>query len=611
MKKKIMLFFVLFFLPSLVSAKVAIKQYLYDATVEPNGDVSVQELFFLEGDFNGFERIINFKNSSAPVFDGSESSFAGSDIYNGTSIELKEVQAFNLDSISINDFGKAGIKFQPVTTANSGDYRVYTKTLTSTGIIVKMFNPSHFGTRVFSLSYRIKNMAIRHKDIAELGYNIFSNELNNDIEKFEFYLHLPNNQKELRAWGHGPLNGYTKNINQETVYLRIDGLTAKTAIDVRAVFDLGVISQSVKESNVNGLESILKIEKKKAEDANKIRERDRIIANTVMVFRRIWIVGVFLLFGYCYRKYDKEYKSVFQGEYYRDFPAEYGPEVVGYLFHRYITDADFSASILSLIQRKKLKLEEPSKKEYELTLLNVDGLTKPEEELLELLFDQKEVGQKMTLAELKKKAKKHPETYSKSYETWKTKAKREAQKEDFFERNDTSKAFFFLYCVVGFLLAFYSITLEAYIAESFVTIFLAVVFCGYFLSFSRRTKHGNEDYHKWKALKKFMVDFGTMNEKELPEIHLWEKYLVYAVTLGCAKKLANAMAVKVQNYSATSYYFDPLDYLMFSNFSRQVNQTIQTSISTANTQNSSSGGFGGGFSSGGGSFGGGGGGGSF
>ena len=35
-----------------------------------------------------------------------------------------------------------------------------------------------------------------------------------------------------------------------------------------------------------------------------------------------------------------------------------------------------------------------------------------------------------------------------------------------------------------------------------------------------------------------MLDFGRMDTKDLPEIVLWEKYLAYAVTLGCADKLA-------------------------------------------------------------------------
>lgn len=611
MKKKIILFLCLFLFPSFTLAKEGIKEYIYDATVEPNGDVSVQELFVLEGEFNGFERILNYRNSNTQVFDGSIRSFEGSDIYNGDDITVQKIQSFDLDSITVDDLSKTGNIFSKVNSASKGEVGVYTLSTHTNGVSVKMFNPSNYGRRAFYLSYVIKNMAIRHLDVAELGFNIFSDELTEDVAKFEFYLHLPNNKTELRAWGHGPLNGYTKNIDQTTVYLRVDDLAAHTSIDLRAVFDLDVISSSTKESNVEALPSILKVETIRADEANKQRERQKLILAIVTTIRRLWLVGLFGFAFYCYKKYDKEYKSDFSGDYYRDFPKEYGPEVVGYLFRKYINEDDFSASILSLIQRKKLKLEEIAKKDYELTLLATDQITKQEESLLSFMFEKVEVGQTVTLTELKKQAKKNPESYYNDYQAWKSTATKAARKENFFEQHYGIKVLLFTYCIFGFALSIVELSLEGQILESVISIILSVLFSIYFLAFNRRTKVGNDDFQKWKALKKFMIDFGTMDDKELPEIYLWEKYLVYAVSLGCAKKLAKTMKIKMQAYQSNIVGFDPINFIIFSDFSHQVNNTVHSSISAAQTQMSSSSGYGGGFSSGGGSFGGGGGGGRF
>ena len=107
-----------------------------------------------------------------------------------------------------------------------------------------------------------------------------------------------------------------------------------------------------------------------------------------------------------------------------------------------------------------------------------------------------------------------------------------------------------------------------------------------------------------------------MDEKTLPEIILWEKYLVYAVVLGCANKLSKTMKIKLEDMNV-DYTFS-FDAITLTNLNI-ISHAVSTSIHSARTYNSSSGssnwssgsGGGGGFSSGGGFGGGGGGGGRF
>ena len=111
-----------------------------------------------------------------------------------------------------------------------------------------------------------------------------------------------------------------------------------------------------------------------------------------------------------------------------------------------------------------------------------------------------------------------------------------------------------------------------------------------------------------------------MDEKELPEVVLWEKYLVYAVALGCADKLSKTMQIKIQqmNLSDTNL-IDPFIFTHFHMISAGVNSSLRRMYTSASSSSSSSGGSswssgsggGGGFSSGGGFGGGGGGGGRF
>jgi len=117
----------------------------------------------------------------------------------------------------------------------------------------------------------------------------------------------------------------------------------------------------------------------------------------------------------------------------------------------------------------------------------------------------------------------------------------------------------------------------------------------------------------------FLDDFGRFEEKELPEIILWEKYLVYATLFGLADKVSKAMEIKVKEFSNVdaSYTSSDIfwDYYFYTNLNRDLTRTINnchanaiSAVNRANSTSSSGSGFGGGFSGGGG-FGGGGGGG--
>lgn len=46
-----------------------------------------------------------------------------------------------------------------------------------------------------------------------------------------------------------------------------------------------------------------------------------------------------------------------------------------------------------------------------------------------------------------------------------------------------------------------------------------------------------EEAIKLKGLKKFLLDFSTMPEKEFIDVHLWENYLIFAQLFGIAKKV--------------------------------------------------------------------------
>ena len=171
--------------------------------------------------------------------------------------------------------------------------------------------------------------------------------------------------------------------------------------------------------------------------------------------------------------------------------------------------------------------------------------------------------------------------------------------------------------VIGGIYVIIVYTISANIlANSFLTNFylglfiISVIFGIYItilIKYKDRTKKGAIEYSKWMAHKRFLKDFGNFNEKELPEIALWERYLVTATILGCAKKVRKKMQLKIAsmpNYDDSIYLND--FYLLnrvSNNITRTVNRSINSAITKANiveTARSSGGGTGGGSSFGGG-----------
>lgn len=269
-KFKFILFFLALIIPFGVEA-YGIENYYIDATIEEDGDLLVQEYFNLTGEFNGFERIINYRNSDLYEFDPDMSSYGGSLIHNGSNVEILEVRAVSIDSnFSFNNVG--GDIFTKTYSASKGDYGVYEEEYETDGESILIYNPSSYN-KAFYIKYRIKNIAIRHNDVGEIGWNVVGNELSESVGRLKMYLHIPGNTN-VRAWAHGPLNGNVDIIDNETVLLTISNLSSYRAVDVRATFDLSVIDKSSKVTNVSALDKIILYETDKAEQANYERQNE-------------------------------------------------------------------------------------------------------------------------------------------------------------------------------------------------------------------------------------------------------------------------------------------------------------------------------------------------
>lgn len=127
------------------------------------------------------------------------------------------------------------------------------------------------------------------------------------------------------------------------------------------------------------------------------------------------------------------------------------------------------------------------------------------------------------------------------------------------------------------------------------------------------------DYSRLNSLKHFINNYSIMNDKDIEQVTLWEKYLAYSVSFGLASKIIRRMkgididdeiyqlvSEKTFNqYIYTDYYRFYNDSSLDRRFLKGYKDLLQSSIDTSSYYGGS--GNGGGFSGGGGGFSGGGG----
>ena len=798
--KKILFVFILL-IPLTVKADSGIENYYINAVLKENGDLVVEEYFYMNGDYNGMEREILFKNEDLYDFRSELDYYGGSKLHNADGLELIEIRALEQDE-NFNFSNINGDDFHEVSSASKGDYGVYTTDYFDTGNTYMIYLPSK-KNKAFYLKYTLKNLAVLHDDVGEIFWNAVGTKLRESINNLNVTITFPNNQNELLVWAHGPLNGNIKKVSNNTLMATVKNVRSYQAIDIRAVFDKEVIKDSLKKTNVLALDKIINYEEDLANQANYEREQKeylreqelykdleycnkyvnrscyqrlksdlKLITNQDVIkdiesklillekkvileeentakeytenalkyldyywyskaeeainvlenkelkeslnkdlnqalegilkkeeeFNKQNVIFVVILtiiglgtFIYIYLKVDKEEKVLFEHIYMREFPNNYSPSTVEYLFKKKITDKAISAEILNLIYKKIIIIKNTNERKNVVLEKNSNynlDLSNKEEALLKLLFGN---SSKTDLKAIKKMARNSSTVFISRWKKLQKELLNEALKEEIYvgdnkesnsKKNKNNNAVFslvvfwgFVFCaIIGgfFLTLLFVIIVIIYSRKTSITsvknrqsleykikkwgiitgivgiiisliglinylinnhflrmvqfgyiwlILMFIILIIYTILAKKKTLEGMDSFVKWKAFKKFLNDFGKFEKKELPEVILWEKYLVYATVLGCAKKLAKDMEIKVNDFDANSNYLETKMFIdNFTTISFIAHTTTRsmengyrsyTSSSSSGSNWSSGSGGGGGFSSGGGFGGGGGGGGRF
>lgn len=494
-----------------------------------------------------------------------------------------------------------------------------------------------YARRKFEISYTIQDAVKNYADASEFYWQFISTESAIPARYVTGTITLPTNvlvAEDFRVWAHGPLNGNIVKTSNSTVTFEVENLSSKTMLEARVVTPTYVFATNDNVSSENKLDFILAQEKTWADEANKKRELiakkqklAKLVAITFFILTNILGVVLSIILMKKLFKYKKQlqdapnFKPTMPSKYYRDIPNEKAsPAQAAFVYYFKTSSLSthipnvISATILDLCVKKYLTFEMLADKKNELKITltaNMDSSLLPKEELLIYqMLEKVSVKKEFTMKEFEKYCKNHSSSFLKQYNLIAPYAKNEVELQGNYDKNLIKQYENWSAKGVGFV--FLSIASFAMIVNIIPSILCSVYCFKIAGKYHTLTQKGVDEKEAWIGLKNYMEDFSMMNEKEVPELVLWEKYLVFATAFGISDKVLKQLKVVYPQITDTEYMtshgYTYLYWMSYGNFTNNFIHSMNTSITnTYHSINYSSGsGSGGGFSSGGG-FGGGGG----
>ena len=600
MKKNILRIF-LFFLISIVSfaASFRIEKLDIEANLQKDGSMVVSEAVTYDIDeINGV------------YFDIDAKGFG----------ELEYIQVFEDDSTG---------GFKEVDSSN------YEVSVNDELYRIKLYSKNHNNRRTFKFVYKLPEAITVYDDVAQFNRKMVGKEWQQGINYITAKVIIPvsasYDNSNILVFGHGPLTGEVDKEGNTVIY-RLNNYYPGDFLEAHILMEPEIFSEYNKSKIVHKdmKQKLLDMEAKLADEAN--AERDKAIRQQEMINKVFEKPG--LIFGVLssiwgalmyyihviFKRKNKVKNSV--GKYLRELPDNSSPALVGGFMTNSINDNEILATIVDLVRRKVLTLENSDKNSIIILTGSTENLSAQEKAIVDIYINDFGDGKSLDLKSFGF-FQKVPMSVARKFEKWRAMVQSEMNR-----KNLTYQG---LGCLGVIFFAFFPMIFTfAGLVIGMITgnkMFLLIVVMGIILFVSGAKaryprKELAEAKDKWQAFKNFLSDYSQLEEAKITSVHLWEQYFVYAVALGVSEKVVKAykkaldMGVinDVQGVNSLAYspIFNPMFSRSFSNLNGMVSRTNSgASSAIASSRRSSSSGGGGGFSSrssgGGGSRGGGGG----
>ena len=500
---------------------------------------------------------------------------------------------------------------------------------------IKLYSKNQNNIRTFKFVYKLPEAIKVYDDVVQFNRKMVGQEWQQGIKYITAKVIVPvptdYDNSNILVFGHGPLTGEVDKVENTVVY-KLDDYYPGDFLEAHILMEPEIFSEYNKSKIVHKdmKQKLLDMEAKFADEAN--AERDKAIRQQEMINKVFEKPG--LIFGVLssiwgalmyyihviFKRKNKVKNSV--GKYLRELPDNSSPALVGGFMTNSINDNEILATIVDLVRRKVLTLENSDKNSIIILTGSTENLSAQEKAIVDIYINDFGDGKSLDLKSFGF-FQKVPMSVARKFEKWRAMVQSEMNR-----KNLTYQG---LGCLGVIFFAFFPMIFTfAGLVIGMITgnkMFLLIVVMGIILFVSGAKaryprKELAEAKDKWQAFKNFLSDYSQLEEAKITSVHLWEQYFVYAVALGVSDKVVKAykkaldMGVinDVQGVNSLAYspIFNPMFSRSFSNLNGMVSRTNSgASSAIASSRRSSSSGGGGGFSSrssgGGGSRGGGGG----
>lgn len=622
-----------------------------DAVVNENGDLTVHEKWTVKTDseegYRNLYRTVNtydtkFRKASELVFGGAVNDNTGKSYpveERVTSMSSDREYEYNVTHYKNTSY---------VVESGNNSYEI--------GVIIPTISSGD--TITFTYTYVLKDFAGKYADVAEFDWKPYSSTFSMYIEKLDMKITMPSgvdyaDEENTFAWLHCTARS-NLSLDKNVITVTAQKIDAGSDVGVHSLVPTGAFGDLSKTSSEMKRTALVEQEDKWQEEYWKEQKKLATIAVVDIVVSIVLIVlaAAFAVLSHIFGKYrvKKDEKR-----YLREIPSDWTAAEMGEFFYYYAggfkkhSGAILSATMLDLARRDYIDILPDEKDKYLIELKAVpqamkDDLKDYETELMVLLSAvQRKNGDKpFSMKFFEKFAKENITFVNRHMQNFATCAKKRFNSGRYVIAKKTAQS---ILSVLGVLTIAVGTFLFVFFGKYFFYMLFGGWISGLILLFGTYkipplNKEGNKIHADTLALRDYMLDFSNLKEYEVPQLALWEEYLVYATMMGISEKVVKKLKLVYRELQEPksydpSYYHRGFLYSYIYLASRpgpiggsagvfDLGQSMQTAVRNANTfiraqeiSKNSRGGFGGfgggghggGGFSGGGGFGGGGGGG--
>jgi len=491
-------------------------------------------------------------------------------------------------------------------------------------------------TRKYEISYKVNDVIAKYNDYAELYWKFIGEDFEISADIIKGKITLPENVENIEyilVWGHTEdLNGtiYATSLNE--IEFDLTNYSGNSYVEVRSLFPRDMIIYANRNYSTNIYDDVIEEETIWAEEANERREakekREFIIYIILMIVLGGSVIGLIIetiknIKGF--QNMEPKYKPSIKYEYFREIPYENATPaealfITSNCSNTYFSSS-FSANILDLCLKKYISLELLEKKTkfsqgvIKIILNEKNNIDLKDDEKITLDFLKEVAGTKkeITTKDITKYLEKRQTRVSRLDTTLKNVIEKyEKEEEKYNEQNVKKCGDYIGYSVLNFvgivplvfiLMIFITSENIKYIIWLSIIIFCLLIINGIIFAIRSTkanilTQKGVDEKNKWNGFKKYMEEYSLLDEKEVPELAIWEKYLVFATAFGISEKVLKQLKVVYpQIADIDSSIYSTCTYIHIMN-SVDIGSCVNSSVYSA--VGSSGSGSGGGFSGGGG-----------